>query len=126
MGTTHISGDVQEATKILSDLGLEYKVGPISTSLQGEWHEVVSAIEKCHRSATSQHERVVTTITIDDHGNSQHSLRGAVKAVENAGKTAPVQTDTTEPAHETRRSYRERAPSRRRPDVRNNARCCVT
>jgi uncharacterized protein (TIGR00106 family) len=82
MDDTHISAELQEVTLILESLGLEYQVGPIGTCVKGEWEEVLQAIEKCHKTMMSNHERVITSITIDDRKKSEHSLIGAVEAVE--------------------------------------------
>lgn len=95
MDDTHISSDIQEATHILADLGLDYQVGPMGTCVQGEWSEVLQAIEKCHKAIMVHHERVITSITIDDRKQSEHSLIGAVEAVENPGKRMLNEDDET-------------------------------
>jgi uncharacterized protein (TIGR00106 family) len=82
MDSTHIARDVRKVVDMLRDVGLEPQVGPIGTCVEGEWATVMPAIQECHKMMAAAHERVITTIIIDDHGLAEHTIRGAVKAVE--------------------------------------------
>ncbi len=82
MDSTHIARDVRKVVAMLKDVGLEPQVGPIGTCVEGEWAQVMPAIQECHRMMAAAHERVITTIIIDDHGAAEHTIREAVDAVE--------------------------------------------
>lgn len=81
MDSEHISDDISRITAYLDTTGLDYTVGPIGTSIQGEWDEVIPVIKRCHEMITDEHARVLTTITIDDHKGKEHSLESSVEAV---------------------------------------------
>lgn len=79
---THMSRDVAKTVEILEEAGLDYRLGPTSTSVEGEWEPVASAIGRCHQAAIQNHARVITTITIDDRKHQAHHLDEMVAAVE--------------------------------------------
>ena len=82
MDSTHIARDVRKVVDMLKDVGLDPQVGPIGTCVEGDWSQVMPAIQECHRMMSRAHERVITTIIIDDHGSADHTIREAVEAVE--------------------------------------------
>jgi uncharacterized protein (TIGR00106 family) len=73
---------VAQTIEILEEAGVEYRLGPTSTSVEGDWDPVVSAIGRCHQAAIQNHARVITTITIDDRKDQAHHLDEMVAAVE--------------------------------------------
>jgi uncharacterized protein (TIGR00106 family) len=80
---THWSKDMAGIVEILEETGLEYRLGPMGTSVEGDWQQIMSAIHRCHTETLSHHGRVVTTITIDDRREHPHHLNEVVPAVEN-------------------------------------------
>lgn len=38
---------VARAIKIIKESGLEYNFGPMSTSIEGEWDEVMGVVNRC-------------------------------------------------------------------------------
>lgn len=79
----HLSEDLARVVDLLDECGLNYRLGPMGTSIEGEWDEVLSAIHRCHRTvAEAGHSRVVTNIMIDDRRDGGHSLHQAVARVE--------------------------------------------
>jgi uncharacterized protein (TIGR00106 family) len=77
-----ISRDVAKAVGILKRHGLSFQVGPMGTSMEGDWEQVFAAIRECHEAVLKDHERVITTITIDDRKHFHHRLSEMVGAVE--------------------------------------------
>jgi uncharacterized protein (TIGR00106 family) len=83
MGSTHISEDIALLLPILEEAHVEFRLGPTSTSLCGEWEEVIDAIRRCHEAtAENGHPRIVTHIVIDDRREAPLSLEEAVAHVE--------------------------------------------
>jgi len=82
LGETHFSKDVAQMMKILDEAGVEYCLGPMSTGVEGNWKDVMSAIHRCHEAMLEQNPRVVTTITIDDRKEQPHHLDEVVSIVE--------------------------------------------
>lgn len=79
---THLSGDVAKVVEVLEDAGLEYRLGPMGTSVEGEWDDVMGAVKACHRAVAGNHSRVITTITIDDRREGEHHLDEMIASVE--------------------------------------------
>ena len=82
MDRTHMSEDVAKVIETLESTGLNYRLGPMGTSVEGDWEQVMSAIQACHRAACEQHQRIVTTIVIDDRKDQPHCLDEMVSSVE--------------------------------------------
>lgn len=62
----HMSKDIADVTQVLEQSGVRYKVGPMATTVEGQWQDVMAAIQACHETLRAAHQRVLTTITIDD------------------------------------------------------------
>lgn len=73
----HMSKDVSEISTILQEAGVKHEVGPMGTVLEGEWDEVMAAIKRCQEELRRKHERVFTSITIDDDATRQQSINGS-------------------------------------------------
>jgi uncharacterized protein YqgV (UPF0045/DUF77 family) len=56
-------------------------LGPLSTTVEGDWNQVFEAIRSCHEKMVEAHDRVITAITIDQCKTGQHRLSEMVKAV---------------------------------------------
>jgi len=81
----HMSHEVAQIASILEDRNVTYELGPMGTSIEGEWSEVMSAVEACHRAVREQHARVLTSITIDDDTQRPQSLAQAKSKPVSAG-----------------------------------------
>ena len=73
---------VAEVISLIADSGLDYKVGAMHTTIEGEPEAVLALIMKCHNRMKELAPRVLTTITIDDRKGAKGRLTGKVKAVE--------------------------------------------
>lgn len=80
-GTRHLSKDIAHVIQTLGETGLQFELGPLSTAVEGEWNDVLHAIRACHQKMLDAHERVITTITIDECRIGQHRLAEMVDAV---------------------------------------------
>lgn len=72
MQTEHLSKDVAKVIETLEGMGLNYHLGPMSTAVEGNWEQLMEAIGRCHHVVGLSHDRVVTTIVIDDRKNQPH------------------------------------------------------
>jgi uncharacterized protein (TIGR00106 family) len=82
MNTEHMSKDVAKVIETLQATGLEYRLGPLGTCIEGDLEQVLAAVRRCHQAVASDHERVITTIVIDDRKNKPHHLSDMVTSVE--------------------------------------------
>jgi uncharacterized protein (TIGR00106 family) len=79
--TSHFSTDIAEVVAILNKSGLTYRLGPMSTSIEGDWDDVMGAIRLCHEALGRRHSRLISSITIDDRRGQGHSLDEMIDAV---------------------------------------------
>lgn len=79
---THMSRDVAKMVEILEDGGVDYRLGPMGTAVEGDWEPVMGVIRRCHETMAANHGRIVTTITIDQRKNQPHHLDEMVASVE--------------------------------------------
>ena len=82
MGTDHLSAVVARVIETLESSGLDYHLGPMSTSIEGSWEEVMSAVRECHRIAARDHGGVITTLVIDERLQGQRHLSDRIASVE--------------------------------------------
>ncbi len=82
MHTEHMSKDVARVIATLQATGLEYRLGPMGTCVEGDPEQVLAAIHRCHQAVAANHDRVITTIVIDDRRNQAHHLSDMVASVE--------------------------------------------
>jgi uncharacterized protein (TIGR00106 family) len=91
MDSTHISRDIAALVEILETSGLTYRLGPMGTCVEGPWDEVMGVIGRCHRAMAGHHERMTTSILVDDSKVQPHTLAEMVHSVEShLGSRAPA------------------------------------
>ncbi|VAV84146.1 hypothetical protein MNBD_DELTA01-775 [hydrothermal vent metagenome] len=61
-----ISESVARALALVDKSGLDYKITPMGTVVEGSWDEVIGLIKECHTEVLKEAARIVTKITIDD------------------------------------------------------------
>ena len=61
-----LSGLLAEAAKLIDASGLDYRVGPMGTVVEGEWDPIMRLAKQCHEAMLKSASRVMTTIRIDD------------------------------------------------------------
>ncbi|MGA1794750.1 MAG: MTH1187 family thiamine-binding protein [bacterium] len=77
-----LSGLVSLAVEIVHNSGLEYRVNPMGTVVEGDWDEVMGLIRRCHEAVRKEGCRVVTTITIDDRSDSGSRIGRKLQSLE--------------------------------------------
>ncbi len=78
----HMSKDVAKVIETLEETGLNFRLGPMGTCVEGELEDILTAIRRCHREIAANHDRVITTIFLDDQKNPTHNLDDMVASVE--------------------------------------------
>ena len=61
-----LSALLAEVAKRIDESGLEYRVGPMGTVVEGEWDHIMRLAKECHAAMLQSASRVMTTIRIDD------------------------------------------------------------
>ncbi len=83
----HTSGVLAEALKLIDDSGLPYVLTPSATCIEGEWHEVMPIIRRCHARMRTLCAHVVTTIKIEDDGSTNKLGTNVASVEEKAGRS---------------------------------------
>lgn len=77
-----LSKYVSESLKIIDGSGINYRINPMGTVVEGEYDEVMAVVKKCHENMLRHANRVVTTIKIDDRKGVTNALDRKIKSVE--------------------------------------------
>jgi uncharacterized protein (TIGR00106 family) len=77
-----VSRHVAECVRIVDESGLDYRVNPMGTVIEGGFDEVMSVICACHKKVAGTCARVETIIRIDDRKGVDHAIRSKIESVE--------------------------------------------
>ena len=55
-----------EVAQLIHRSGLDYRVGPMGTVVEGDWDQIMQLAKRCHEALLRSSGRVMTTIRIDD------------------------------------------------------------
>jgi uncharacterized protein (TIGR00106 family) len=80
---------VARAVNIISTSGLLYKLGPMGTSLEGDWEEVMEVVSRCFKELQRDCERVYLTMKVDYRKGAGGRLESKVGSVEKKLDTPP-------------------------------------
>ena len=70
-----LSGGLVDVAKLVDASGLDYRVGPMGTVVEGEWDQILALAKRCHQAVLQTADRVLTTIRIDDRKDHPGSGR---------------------------------------------------
>ncbi len=77
-----VSGYVSKALKIIQQSGLPYKLGPMGTTIEGEWESIMAVVKACFDEITKDSHRVYFTLKADYRRGSSGRLESKVRSVE--------------------------------------------
>ena len=77
-----LSQYVSQIIKMIDESGLEYRLNPMGTVVEGEWDEILDLIKKCHHKMRQFSTRVITSISIDDREGAVGRITGKIESVE--------------------------------------------
>lgn len=73
-----VSDYVKRNLEIIDDSGLPYRLGPMGTTLEGEWDEVLAVVTRCYEAMAADCNRVACQIKIDARKGAGGRLEGKV------------------------------------------------
>jgi uncharacterized protein (TIGR00106 family) len=79
---TSASPYVARAVRIIKGSGLPYKLGPMSTAVEGEWEEVMGVVERCFAELRKDCDRIYMTLQMDYRKGAVNRIEGKIKSVE--------------------------------------------
>lgn len=79
-----LSQYVSQIIKMIDESGLEYRLNPMGTVVEGEWDEIFDLIKRCHQQMRQFSTRVITNISVDDREGAVGRITGKIESVEKA------------------------------------------
>jgi uncharacterized protein (TIGR00106 family) len=77
-----LSEAVAPVIGLIDESGLAYDFGPMGTTVEGEWDEVMGLIKKCRDKMLASFSRVYLVIKIDERKGAAGRITGKTKSVE--------------------------------------------
>ena len=77
-----VSTYVSRSLEIIDQSGVEYRLNPMGTVLEGEWDEVFHVVRQCYERMKKDCNRVSCTIKVDYRKGHKGRLSGKVASVE--------------------------------------------
>lgn len=76
-----LSPYVARAIDIIKASGLAYQLGPMGTSIEGEWDDVMSVVNQCYKALEADSERVFINMKVDSRKGRSGGLSDKVASV---------------------------------------------
>lgn len=77
-----VSKYVSRSLEIIDKSGLEYRVNPMGTVIEGGWDEVFAVVKKCFKRMSKDCGRVSTSIKIDYRRGKAKRIAAKVESLE--------------------------------------------
>ncbi|MDY6862553.1 MAG: MTH1187 family thiamine-binding protein [Thermodesulfobacteriota bacterium] len=77
-----VSPYVSRAVKIIRNSGLPYEFGPMGTSIEGNWNEVMDVVNLCFKELKKDCNRLYMTMNVDYRKGIHGRIVSKVKSVE--------------------------------------------
>ncbi len=77
-----LSPYVARTLTIIRDSGLPYMLGPMGTTVEGEWDELMAMVTHCFKDLKKDCGRINMTIKVDYREGGSNRIDGKVKSVE--------------------------------------------
>jgi uncharacterized protein (TIGR00106 family) len=77
-----VSEYVADCLELVVASGIDYRVNPMGTVVEGEYDEVMDLIKRCHGKVLERCPRVITTIKLDDRRGVSGTIESKVRSVE--------------------------------------------
>ena len=78
-----VSDYVSRSLEIVSGSGVDYRLNPMGTVLEGEWEEVMSVVKECYETMRSDCKRITCSVKIDYREGKSGRLESKMASVEN-------------------------------------------
>ena len=81
--TDSLSKLIAKAVPPIVESGLDYKLGPMGTVVEGDWYQIINLINRCRKTLLRECDRLQINITFDDRKKASKGLIGSkVKSLE--------------------------------------------
>jgi len=73
-----LSPYVARALDVIEKSGLAFELGPMGTSIEGEWDEVMGVVDACYRELEKDSDRIYINVKADCRKGRKNGLSGKV------------------------------------------------
>jgi uncharacterized protein (TIGR00106 family) len=73
---------VSRSLKIIDDSGVDYRLNPMGTVLEGEWDEVMAVVKQCYDKMSADCRRITCSIKIDYRDGPKGRLESKIASIE--------------------------------------------
>ena len=77
-----VSEYVSRSLKIIDESGVDYRLNPMGTVLEGEWDEVMGVVKKCYDKMSADCKRITCSIKIDHREGKTGRLDSKMASIE--------------------------------------------
>ncbi len=77
-----VSSYISSAVKIVKDSKLPYKLGPMGTTVEGEWDDLMAVVKSCFHEMKEDCGRIYMNIRVDYREGVASRIKSKVKSVE--------------------------------------------
>ena len=81
-GGQNLSPYVARALDVIRDSGLPHTLGPMGTSIEGEWNEVMAVVDACYRELEKDSDRIYVAFKADCRKARRDGMAAKVRSVE--------------------------------------------
>lgn len=79
---------VARTLSIVEESGLEYRLNPMGTVVEGEWDALMDLLTRCFRALEEESERISLQVKVDHRKGVTGALEAKIRSVEtSAGRT---------------------------------------
>ena len=78
----HFSEYVARTLTIIDESGLDYRLNPMGTVVEGEWDELVALLTRCYKAMDEHADRITATVKFDCKKGVTGALTGKVASVQ--------------------------------------------
>ncbi len=77
-----VSQYVSRSLDIIDKSGLDYKLNPMGTVVEGDWHEVLDVLTQCYNKMSSDCDRITISVKMDYRKGKQNRLTKKIESIE--------------------------------------------
>jgi uncharacterized protein (TIGR00106 family) len=85
------SKHVADTLKIVDESGLDYRLNPMGTVVEGEWDDLLSLLTRCFRSLEKESDRISLQVKFDCRKGVSGALESKIQSVnKKAGRSLKI------------------------------------
>nr|WP_321255946.1 MTH1187 family thiamine-binding protein [uncultured Pseudodesulfovibrio sp.] len=81
-GNNSLSPYVARVLHIIEQSGLAYQLGPMGTSIEGEWEDVMTVVDACYQELKDDSDRIFLNFKADCKKGRSNGLADKVRSVQ--------------------------------------------